>query len=70
MKPQELTESLKVGLNEQSTLSSQLIDTTMLIEESKKEIEVTCRCEGIKSYLDLVCTLLFLIFKPGACLVT
>ena len=41
MKPQELTESLKVGLNEQSTLSSKLIDTTMLIEESKKEIEVT-----------------------------
>ena len=41
MKPQELTESLKVGLNEQSTLSSKLFDTTMLIEESKNEIEVT-----------------------------
>ena len=41
MKLQELIESLKVGLNEHSTLSSKLTGTTMLIEEIKKEIEVT-----------------------------
>ena len=41
MKLQELTDSLKVGLNEQSTLSSKLTDTIKLIEEIKKEIEVT-----------------------------
>ena len=33
MKLQELTESLKIGLNEQSTLNSKLTDTTMLIKE-------------------------------------
>ena len=40
MKLQELTESLKVGLDEQSTLRSKLIDTTKLIEKFIKEIQV------------------------------
>ena len=47
MKLQELTESLKVGLDKQSTLSSKLTDTTKLIEEIRKEIEVTDRTKII-----------------------
>ena len=47
MKLQELTESLKVGLDEQSTLSSKLTDTTKFIEELRKEIEVTDRTKII-----------------------
>ena len=41
MKLQEIAESLKAGLDEESTLSSKLSDTTKLIEELRKEIEVT-----------------------------
>ena len=41
MKLQELTDSLKVGLDKQSTLSTKLTDTTKFIEELRKEIEVT-----------------------------
>ena len=40
MKLQELTESLKVGLDEQSTLSLKLTDTIKFFEELRKEIEV------------------------------
>ena len=47
MKLQELTESLKVGLDEQSTLSSKLTDTTKFIEELRKGIEVTDRTKII-----------------------
>ena len=47
MKLQELTESLKVGLDEQSTLSSKLTNTTKLIEVLRKEIEVTNRTKII-----------------------
>ena len=47
MKLQELTESLKVGLDKQSTLSSKLIDITKFIEELRKEIEVTDRTKII-----------------------
>ena len=41
MKLQEIAESLKAGLDEEYTLSSKLSDTTKLIEELRKEIEVT-----------------------------
>ena len=41
MKLQELTECVKAGLHEQSTLSSKLTDTTKPTEELRKEIEVT-----------------------------
>ena len=46
-KPQELTESLKVGVHEQSTLSSKLTDATKLFEELKKEFKVTDRISNI-----------------------
>ena len=41
MKVQKLIEPLKVGLDEQSTLSSKLNYTMRLIEDLRKEIEVT-----------------------------
>ena len=57
MKLQELAESLKVRLDEESILSSRLTDTTKLIEELRKETEVTnsiiiTSCVAIFSSLD------------------
>ena len=40
MKPQGLTESMKDGLAEQSTLRSELAKKEKLVEELRKEIEV------------------------------
>ena len=48
---QELAESIKVGLDEESSLSSKLNDTTKLIEELRKEIEVT---DKLASYTQLL----------------
>ena len=47
MKLQELTESLKVGLDEQCTFNSKLTDTSKLIEELKKGFQVTDRTKII-----------------------
>ena len=51
MKLQELAESIKVGLNEESSLSSKLSDTTKLIEELRKEIEVTDKLASYTQFL-------------------
>ena len=56
MKQQMLTESMKAGLDKQSTLSSELAKSEKLVEKLRKEIEVSvCNnfsmCVYITSYI-------------------